>query len=72
MEANSKFTSTLKEDSENSMQLIYKLRQEIKKQKKEMQLERDTHLKVKRDLFDDFKKEKDKTEKKFKRFKSLA
>ena len=37
-----------------------------------MQLEKDTHHKVKRDLYDDFKKEKDKTEKKFKRFKSLA
>ena len=72
LEAANKVSSVLIEDSEKSMETIYRLRKEIRNMKKEMELEKKTHLKVKKELYDDFQVEIKKTAAKYRKFKGLS
>ena len=54
------------------MQYIYELEAKIKALKKEIRQADKRHTTVKRRMFDDFKAEQRKQERKYKRFKSLA
>lgn len=54
------------------MQYIYQLEAEVKKLKKEIKGIEKRHEKVKRRMYDDFKADQKKNQKKFQRLKSLA
>jgi hypothetical protein len=54
LDSSNKVVAQLVEDSERDMATIYNLNDQIKKLKAQLEQEKETHLSVKRKLYDDF------------------